>query len=146
MRIRIRIRIRIRNPGFWCHRLIQITNKNGKFELLCTADSCLFVNGLKLLLLSCLICPTKYFCNFEYFSNFWSEYFYWQVVSQCTGAVVAIAKSCATDIEGTVHKSIEVPVIFGTLIGRQNARLSLQPSELGPPIPSPAGECLRRLM
>ncbi len=68
-----------------------------------------------LLLLSCLMCPSKYFSNCEYFSNFEVNIFYWQVVSQCTGAVVAIAKSCATDIEGTVH--IEVPVIFGKLIG-----------------------------
>jgi hypothetical protein len=89
-----------------------------------------------LLLLSCLTCPTKYFGNFEV------NIFYWQVVSQCTGAVVAIAKSCATDIEGTVHKSIEVPVIFGTLIGRQSARLSLRPSNWVRILPHPQASVL----
>jgi hypothetical protein len=42
--------------SFWCHRLIQITNKNGKFELMCTVLR-LFFNLLMQLLLSCLICP-----------------------------------------------------------------------------------------
>ncbi len=74
-----------------------------------TTGSCLFVNATSLVMYS--LSSTRYFGNFEV------NIFCWQVVSQCTGAVVAIAKSCATDIEGTVHKSIEVPVISGTLIG-----------------------------